>query len=143
MATILLIEDVPDIGLYEAGLLEAQGHRVIRCGGAPSPLAACSLLRFGHCPLPDVADLIVFSTALYTPTRHRTYRGMDLLSAYRRHPVYGRIPMLVVTIGAPRDIEGRSAIEFVEKFSPPREILAAVGRLLDPARAKVGARPTE
>lgn len=33
MATILLVEDAPDLSLYEANHLEAAGHRVLRCGG--------------------------------------------------------------------------------------------------------------
>ena len=130
MATILLVEDYPDLGLYEVRLLEARGHRVIRCGGAPAPLSACPMLRYGACPLPDSADLIVFSSAMFMPMRNRTYRGSDLLGRYRAHPVYGRLPMLVVTIGAPRELPGPGPIEVVEKFSGPEKILEAVERLL-------------
>jgi CheY-like chemotaxis protein len=139
MATILLVEDVPDLGLYEARLLEDQGHRVIRCGGAPSPLAACPMVRHRPCPLPEVADLIVFSTALYKPTRHRMYRGIDLLTSYRAHPVHGRTPMLVVAMGVPRHLVEGARVEVVEKFSEPRRIIDAVERLLASGRAPVGA----
>lgn len=130
MATILLIEDAPDLGLYEARLLEARGHRVIRCSGAPTVLTACSMLRYGRCALPDVADLILFSTAMYTPIRHRSYRGADLLAAYRGHPTYGGIPMVVVTIGPPPRVPGRAPYEVVQKFSSPDAIVGAVERLL-------------
>jgi CheY-like chemotaxis protein len=130
MATILLIEDVPDLGLFEAGLLERLGHHVIRCVGTPAPFTACTMLRRGRCPLPDVADLIVFSSALHA-MKGRTYRGVDLLRAYRNHAVYGGIPMLVIAFGAPSDLSGRAPIEFLEKFSPPHTIVEAVERLLD------------
>jgi CheY-like chemotaxis protein len=129
MATILLVEDAPDLGLFEAGLLERHGHHVIRCAGAPAPFTACTMLRRGRCPLPDTADLIVFSTALHA-AKGRTYRGIDLLRAYRNHPVYGGIPMLVVAFGAPSDLSGRAPIEFVEKFSPPHSIVEAAERLI-------------
>jgi hypothetical protein len=116
--------------LYEAGLLEREGHRVIRCGGAPTPLAACPMLKYGNCPLPDSADLILFSSALHVPTKGRTYRGIDLLRAYRQHAAYGALPMLVVTIGKVDDPGGRAPMEVVEKFSPPRVIVDAVDRLV-------------
>ena len=130
MATILLVEDAPDLGLYEARLLEAEGHRVIRCSGGPTIFAACRMMRDGFCPLPDSADLIVFSCGLFAPIRHRTYRGIHLLRAYRAHPRYGRLPMLVVSFGPLEKIEGADAIEIVEKFAGPQAVLDAVGRLL-------------
>jgi hypothetical protein len=139
MATILLVEDSPDLGLYEARMLEDRGHRVIRCNGAPSPLAACPMLKHGSCPLPDSADVILFSSPTFGPVRHRTYRGSHLLSAYRRHPVYGRKPMLVVSAAPPFAIEGRGPYEVIGKFSPPHMILEAVDRLLDGSRAEIPA----
>jgi CheY-like chemotaxis protein len=139
MATILLVEDYPNLGLYESMLLEAKGHRVIRCNGAPAPLSACPMIRRGACPLPDSADLIVFSSAMFMPMRHRTYRGADLLGRYRAHPVYGRLPMLVVTIGAPREFEGSGPVEVIEKFTAPEKIVEAVERLLARRREPVPA----
>jgi hypothetical protein len=53
MATILLVEDGPSVSREIPGLLEEAGHRVMRCGGGPTPLGACPLLRSGRCPLPD------------------------------------------------------------------------------------------
>lgn len=52
MATLLLVEDQPDLILLEARLLEERGHRVLACRGSPTPFAACPLLRRGGCPLP-------------------------------------------------------------------------------------------
>jgi hypothetical protein len=52
MASILLIEDGPGLGRQLPSLLAAAGHRVLRCGGGPTPLAACPLLRHGRCPPP-------------------------------------------------------------------------------------------
>jgi CheY-like chemotaxis protein len=141
MATILLIEDSPDLGLYEAHLLEAEGHRIIRCGGAPTVLAACPMLRYGSCPLPDSADLILFSSALFVPARGRNYRGIDLVRAYRNHAAYGRLPMLLVTIGSVDDPGGNAPFEIVEKFSPPQMIVDAVDRLLG-VRAAAAAIPS-
>jgi CheY-like chemotaxis protein len=132
MATILLVEDAPDIGTYEAKILEAEGHVVIRCNGAPSPLAACPMMRYGRCPLPDGADLIVFSCSLLMPVGHRTYRGSELLRAYREHERYGRLPMLVVWVGVPPDVQGRGPMMLIEKFSEPRKVIDAVHRLIRP-----------
>lgn len=92
MATILLVEDQPDLVLYEGRLLEAAGHRVIRCPGGPTPFAACTMLRRGTCPLPDSVDLIVFDCGMFGPLRHRSYRGIHLLRAYRSHARYGACP---------------------------------------------------
>jgi len=139
VASILLVEDAPDLGLYEASLLEQEGHTVLRCSGGPTPFAACPMMRDGSCPVADAADLIIFSCGVYAPLRHRTYRGVHLLRAYREHPVYGRLPMLVVAVGAPDDLLGSGPIEAVAKFADPKEIVHAVDRLLaratSPSRA--------
>src|SRR5437867_12046426 len=92
MATILLVEDRPDLGLYERKLLEQAGHRVVWCGGAPPPFAACPMLTRGACPLADSADMVLFSCAMSTPMRGRSYRAEHLLNAYRSHPRYGKLP---------------------------------------------------
>jgi hypothetical protein len=106
MAAILLIEDGPGIGGQLPGLLAAAGHRVLRCGGGPTPLAACPLLRQGHCLLADAAELLVFACPLELPLRGRSYRGSHLLAAYRTHPDYGRLPLVLVTIAPPEDLGG-------------------------------------
>src|SRR5512133_2796096 len=98
MASILLIEDGPGIGRQLPGLLAAAGHRVLCCGGGPTPLAACPLLRQGRCPLPDVAQLLIFACPLGLPLRSRSYRGIHLLRAYRAHPDYGRLPLVLVAV---------------------------------------------
>ena len=130
MSTILLVEDAPDLTLYEAGLLEAAGHRVLRCGGGPSPFGTCPMMQHSACVLADHADLILFSFRLFPPVTGRRYRGIDLLCAYRSHPRYGKLPMLVVSVGVPEVIEGTGPIEEVERWSGPRTILGAVERLL-------------
>jgi CheY-like chemotaxis protein len=130
MATILLVEDAPDIGVFEAGLLEREGHRVIRCGGAPGVFGACPLVREGSCALVDPADLIIFSCRLLTRLPRQSYSGTDLLRAYRNHPMYGRLPMLIVSVGRPEKLPGTGAVEAIDKFSAPGAVLAAVGRML-------------
>jgi CheY-like chemotaxis protein len=130
MARILLVEDEPDLGTYEAFMLEAEGHHVLRCSGGIDPFRACPLLRRGTCSLADAADLILFSVRLYAPLRHRMYNGTHLLKAYRRHPVYGRLPMLVVSVGLPEHLEGTGAIRSIAKYSEPHSVLEAIKELI-------------
>jgi hypothetical protein len=130
MATILLIEDEPGIGGQLPGLLVAAGHRVLRCGGGPTPLAACPLLRQGRCPLADAAELLVFACPLDLPLRGRSYRGRHLLAAYRTHPDYGRLPLVLVAIKPPQDLAGTGPTELIATFTDPAAVLAAVHRLL-------------
>lgn len=129
MAVILLIEDQPDIGTYEADVLESAGHRIIRCVGGPTLFGACPLLQRGRCSLVDSADMIVFSLPMFS-MRGRTYRGEHLLRAYRSHSDYGRLPMLIVSLGTPADLPGTGPLERVDKFSSPNAVLEAVARLL-------------
>ena len=138
MATILLIEDQPDLGTYEANVLESAGHRIIRCFGGPTMFAACPLLKVGRCSLIDAADLIVFSVPMFS-IHGRTYRGEHLLRAYRSHVDYGRLPMVVVSIGTPKDLPGSGPIERIDKFSEPHLVLEAIHRLLSWKNEPVGA----
>ncbi|HJT37920.1 MAG TPA: hypothetical protein VJ818_05800 [Actinomycetota bacterium] len=131
MASILLVEDVPDLGLYEANILEREGHTVLRCSGGPSAFTACPLLKVGSCSVADAADLIIFSAGLFGPIRHRSYGGVNILRAYRSHPVYGRIPMLVVAYGVPKDLGGTGRLVYIEKRTDPEQILNAVDTLLE------------
>ena len=64
MASILLIEDGPGVGRQVTSLLAAAGHRVLRCGGGPTPLAACPLLRQGR--IEDVVHIGVVAYHLLT-----------------------------------------------------------------------------
>lgn len=130
MANILLVEDTPDLGLFEAMLLESSGHRVLRCSGGPTPFAACPLMRVGSCPVADAAELIIFSCGMVHSLPHRTYRGEHLLRAYRSHPGYGSLPMLLIAPKEPAGLEGTGRIETIEKFSQPRRVVDAVERLL-------------
>src|SRR6266700_2989986 len=116
MAIILLVEDGAGVGRELTSLLAAAGHRVLRCGGGPTPLGACLLLRQGRCPLPDAAQLLVFACTLNLPVPGRSYRGIHLLRAYRAHPDYGRRPLVLVAVAPPQDRErprwwGRSPIQ--------------------------------
>jgi CheY-like chemotaxis protein len=130
VATILLVEDVLDIGAYEASLLEAAGHTVIICRGTPVPFGACPLMRDGACTVADRADLLLFSAGLFAPVGGQPFRGLDLLRRYRRHPAYGRLPCVVVALGTPGDLPGDGPVRVVGKFSPPRRVVAAVEELL-------------
>jgi CheY-like chemotaxis protein len=135
MASILLIEDGPGVGRQLTGLLAAAGHRVLRCGGGPTPLAACPLLRQGRCPLADTAELLVFACPLGLPLRGRSYRGIHLLHAYRAHPDHGRLPLVLVAIAPPHDLEGAGPTETVGTFTDPAAVVAAIHRLLQPRPA--------
>jgi hypothetical protein len=135
MASILLIEDGPGVGRQVTSLLAAAGHRVLRCGGGPTPLAACPLLRQGRCPLADAAELLVFACPLDLPLRGRSYRGIHLLHAYRAHSDYGRLPLVLVAVAPPQNLEGPGPTEMVETFTEPAVVVAAVHRLLQPRPA--------
>jgi hypothetical protein len=150
MATILLIEDGPGIGGQLPSLLAVAGHRVLLCGGGPTPLAACPLLRQGHCPLADAAELLVFACPLGLPLRGRSYRGIHLLHAYRAHPDYGRLPLVLVALASPQDLAGTGPTETVATFTDPAAVLAAVHRLLQPrppppltTKARISTQPDE
>ena len=130
MATILLVEDHPDLGLYEYKLLERAGHRVIWCNGGPTPYAACPMLARGACPLADSADMLLFSCAMSVPMRGRGYRAEHLLHAYRSHPRYGKLPMVVVSIGAPKEMTGTGPYTTVNKFSSPSAVVDSVQSML-------------
>lgn len=132
MASILLIEEGPGVGRQLTSLVAAAGHRVLRCGGRPTPLAACPLLRHGRCPLPDAAQLLIFACPLGLPLRGRSYRGIHLLRAYRAHPNYGRLPLVLVAVAPPQDLEGPGSTELVDTFADSAAVLAAVNRLLQP-----------
>src|SRR6266542_6584633 len=138
MATILLVEDGATVSREVTRLLEAGGHRVVRCGGGPTPLAACLLLRYGGCPFVDNADLLVFACALALPLPCRSYRGIHLLRAYRAHPDYGRLPLVLVAVAPPHNLGGSGPIEVVETYRDPAAVVAAVGRLLQPIEAAAG-----
>jgi CheY-like chemotaxis protein len=140
MATILLVEDGATVSREVTRLLEAAGHRVMRCGGGPTPLAACLLLRCGRCPFVDNADLVVFACALALPLPSRSYRGIHLLRAYRAHPDYGRLPLVLVAVAPPHNLAGTGPVEVVETHTDPAAVVAAVNRLLQPTGADT--RPT-
>jgi hypothetical protein len=136
MANILLVEDRPDLGLFEAKLLEREGHRMIWCGGGPTPFVACPMLKSGSCALADSADMVLFSCALSAPMRGRSYRADHLLNAYRSHPRYGKLPMVVSSIGAPKEMTGTGPYATVDKFSSPRSVVETTRSML--ASAGVG-----
>jgi CheY-like chemotaxis protein len=138
MATILLVEDAATVSGQVTRLLEAAGHQVVRCGGGPTPLAACLLLRHGRCPLVDNADLVVFACPLALPLPSRSYRGIHLLHAYRAHPDYGRLPLVLVAVAPPHNLAGAGPIEVVATHTDPAAVVAAVNRLLQPTGAGTG-----
>jgi CheY-like chemotaxis protein len=140
MATILLVEDGATVSREVTRLLEAAGHQVVRCGGGPTPLAACLLLRCGRCPFVDNANLVVFACALALPLPSRSYRGIHLLRAYRAHPDYGRLPLVLVAVAPPHNLAGTGPVEVVETHTDPAAVVAAVNRLLQPTGADT--RPT-
>jgi hypothetical protein len=96
--------------------LRRPGTGCCGCGAGPTPLAACLLLRQGSSPLPDRAELLVFACPLNLPLPGRSYRGIHLLRAYRAHPDFGRLPMVLVAV-APRRC---SAIQIPPATRSPR-----------------------
>jgi hypothetical protein len=52
--------------------------------------------------------------------------------AYRAHPDYGRLPLVLVAIAPPQDLAGTGSTELVATFTDPPAVLAAVNRLLQP-----------
>lgn len=140
MATVLIVEDVPDLAPRVADSLAARGHRVWRCSGGASPYGACPLLRGRHCALAESANLIVFACTRSVPLARRSYRGEHLLAAYRSHEQCGRLPMLVV--GGPlRSISagGAGPVAYAESTASEDEIADAVDLLL--SLAAVTRRP--
>lgn len=132
MSTILLIEQAPDLRLFEVSALEAAGHKVFVCCGGRDAFAGCDLMRTGSCILPDIADVIVFTLPLRIELRGRTYRGEHLLRSYRDHAIYGAKPMLIVGEEIPLDLPGRGQVVFVPRHAEPDRILAAIGSLIPP-----------
>lgn len=130
MATILILEDAPDLGPREGPGLTAAGHRVVCCCAGLTPLCPCPLLRSGCCPDMAQADLIVFSCALSTSVRGRTFRGIHLLRALRSHADYGRLPLLIVSVGDPGPLGGSGPVEIVEQFAGASVVRDAIERLL-------------
>jgi len=130
MATILLVEDIPDLATFEARLLEAAGHRIIRCSGGPAVFGVCPLMRGDDCGIAAPADLILFACRLFAPMPRRSYRGIHLLRAYRSHPVYGRLPFVVVSAGDPGGLEGLGPIEILPKGADPAAVIRSVTRML-------------
>jgi hypothetical protein len=132
MATILIVEDVPDVAPRVAAALATRGHRVLRCSGGLSPFGACPLLRGGHCTLADGADLIVFACMQSIPLAGRSYRGEHLLAAYRAHDEYGRLPMLMVGVLPPGSIaNGAGPVDFAHTTASADAIADAADRLLE------------
>src|SRR6266545_4801604 len=66
------------------------------------------------------------------PLSCRSYRGMHLLRAYRAHPDYGRLPLVLVAVAPPHNLGGAGPIEVVETHTVPAAVVAAVDRLLQP-----------
>ena len=77
----------------------------------------------------------MFACPLTLPLPGRSYRGIHLLRAYRAHPDYGRLPLVLVAVAAPQNLEGPGPTKLVETFTDPAGVLAAVNRLLQPPAA--------
>lgn len=136
MATVLIVEDEADLAVYEAKLLEDAGHTVVMCGGARTPKGGCSLIRCGACELPETVDLILFSCRLFAPLEGQTSEGARMVRAYRSHPRYSHIPLLVVFVTGSVHLPGTGPIELIGKFNSPTSVLDSVSRML-----QAGPRP--
>jgi hypothetical protein len=75
---------------------------------------------------------VVFACTLNLPLPGRSYRGIHLLRAYRAHPDYGRVPLVLVAVAPPQNLQGSGPTEVVGTFADPAGVLAAVNRLLQP-----------
>ena len=132
--TVLLVADGPDALDRIGPALRGHGYAVVPCGGGPIR-GACPLLRTGRCGLVDIADVVVFASSLDVPLPGRTYRGRHVFAAYRRHPGYGRRPMVLVAPEIPLEVlTGRGELVHVRPETSPDAIVAAVDTLLAPGR---------
>jgi hypothetical protein len=142
MATILLVEDGPGPAGEAGRLLRQAGHRVVLCGGGPGPYEVCPLLRYGTCPLAEAADLILLALRPFPPLVGRTYCGDQLIKAYRSHPDFGSVPMVIASAARPDAIEGAGPIEVIREDAEPHEIALAVEKLLTRATHEHPEDPT-
>ncbi|MFA5890240.1 MAG: hypothetical protein WDA27_04685 [Actinomycetota bacterium] len=134
MATVLIVEDEPDLAVYEAKLLEDAGHCVVMCGGSRTPKGGCDLIRCGVCAVPETVDVILFSCRLFAPLEGQTSEGARMIRAYRSHPRYSHIPLLVVFVTGSTHLPGTGPIELIGKFNSPTSVLDSVSRLLQTDR---------
>jgi hypothetical protein len=95
-------------------------------------MASILLVKDGPGVGRQLTSLLVFACPLGLPLRGRSYRGIHLLRAYRAHPDYGRLPVVLVAVAGPQGLEGRGSTELVDTFADPTAVLAAVDRLLQP-----------
>lgn len=142
-ATILLVEDHPDLSMFEAGILEAEGHTVYRCGGSPVPCGDCPVLKGDPCSLADAADVLIISTGMIGPvgpaSRVGAPTGQMLVEAYRAHDRYGWLPTLVVSATRPTVEEGIGPFVWIPKHSAPEAIVGVVHDLIA-SREAIGPR---
>lgn len=126
-ATILIIDDEPDVAKYLMRLFEDQGHRALTATDGERGLD----LARRHAP-----DLICLDISMPAPSGVRVYREL------RGDPATASIPVVMVT-GVPRQfkefISRRRQVPppdgYIGKPFDPEELLATVSRLL-------AARPT-
>lgn len=138
MGNIILIADAAEPAVTLSRWLRLAGEQVWWCAGGPTPFVACPLMRAGECIRPEAADLIVFAYGIGQPVvAHRTYRPVHVLRAYRAHPRYGSLPMLIVGRGAPADLGGGGPLAGIDHLVPPAMQFEAIRAFLEHVR-----RPT-
>lgn len=90
MATILLVDDAPDIRLLVRAVLQRAGHEILE---AASGSAALELLS--HVAMPDAVILDIQMPGM---------DGWDTLASLRAHPTAPDVPVLVCSVkAAPQD----------------------------------------
>lgn len=133
VASILIVSDGHGPAENAGALLRQAGHLVMSCGGGPGPFSPCPLLRLGHCPLAESTDLIIFAFRAFPPAG-RIYGGAELFRAYRFHPDFGAVPMVVAVEVPDESLEGRGPIAFLGSTFDPITIARAAMQLLASSR---------
>lgn len=120
-ATVLLVEDEPDIRLMTMFMLEGAGHRVVEAGTGADALDA-----LGH----QRPDLVVLDIRL------PDMEGWEVLKAVRSSERGEELPVLVVSAHSSGDARERAAREggdgYLTKPFREVELLEQVDALLSP-----------
>src|SRR5579864_503631 len=120
-ASLLVVDDEPDIALLCCVNLEAEGYRVVTaCGGGE----ALDLLHEA------VPDLVLLDVMMPDPD------GWAVLADIRRNPMTANVPVVMLTARADDRDQLRAwqsgATDYVTKPFEPSALVATVRDVLDP-----------
>jgi two-component system alkaline phosphatase synthesis response regulator PhoP len=127
MATVLVVDDDPDIRLLLEIRLQRRGHRVI-C--ADSAATAMTLLTGDERPDVAILDIVMYRTT-----------GLQLLQQVRLDPIAGGIPVILLTAREmDSDIAAAAALgaQYLKKPFTGPDLIAALGTALESAPSPRG-----